>query len=403
MKHLNHAWVIAVKDLKIFGTDRMALFFFLLFPFFFVVLFNLMMGGVGGQDERLTLYVSSQESENGLSHQIINTLVTEETAKLKPGSPVIKSIDYTQATQDIEAGKLSGFLSFPAEFTQGLMTGSGTHIDIIADSKATNMRASLYGLSQAIANEINWRQVTAQSISVLIGSTPGSSEIIESVIYSKETQQPVIDFAVEQVGPIETPPAGNWLIPGYLVMFVFFAAALGAESIVTERQNHTLERLLSASLRRESILGGKFLGTAIKGMIQILLFWAVGIVVFKINVGYSPFAVVLLSLLVVVMSSAFGTMLASLVTTARSAGSIAVLASLLLAPLGGCWWPLFITPHWMQFIAKISPHAWATTAFNKLLLFGASFSDVVPEIIALAGFAVAFAVMAVWRFRARVS
>ena len=180
---------------------------------------------------------------------------------------------------------------------------------------------------------------------------------------------------------------------------VFFAAALAAEKIVRERQNNTLERLLSNSVGRASILGGIFTGTAAKGLIQIAIFWTLGILVFNIDLGQSPAAAVILSVLMVIMSSAFGIMLATLVKTERSASSIGVLTSLILAPLGGCWWPLFIVPKWMQFIAKITPHGWANTGFNKLMVFGADFNAVVPEMLALVGFAAVFGIIAVWRFR----
>jgi ABC-type multidrug transport system permease subunit len=53
----------------------------------------------------------------------------------------------------------------------------------------------------------------------------------------------------------------------------------------------------------------------------------------------------------------------------------------------------------MQFIGKITPHGWATTGFNKLMVFGAEFGDVVPEMLALVGFAVVFAIIGIWRFR----
>jgi ABC-2 type transport system permease protein len=69
-----------------------------------------------------------------------------------------------------------------------------------------------------------------------------------------------------------------------------------------------------------------------------------------------------------------------------------------MAPLGGCWWPLFITPQWYQFVAKITPHAWATTAFNKLLVFGADFDAVVPEMLVLIAFGIVFGVIAVLKF-----
>jgi ABC-2 type transport system permease protein len=201
------------------------------------------------------------------------------------------------------------------------------------------------------------------------------------------------------VGEVEAEEPSNFVLPGYLVMFVFFTAALSAESIVRKRRNHTLERLLTGSVRRESILGGILAGTAAKGLVQITIFWVVGILVFNLDLGLAPAGVILLSILMIIMSSAFGVMLATLAKTERSASAIAVLISLVLAPLGGCWWPLFITPKWMQFIAKITPHGWATTGFNKLMVFGANFSAAVLEMLAFVGFAAIFGIMAVWRFR----
>ena len=124
-----------------------------------------------------------------------------------------------------------------------------------------------------------------------------------------------------------------------------------------------------------------------------------GILVFHVDMGYAPWAVLLISLLMVLMSAAFSVMLSTLARTDRGASAIAVLCSLLLAPLGGCWWPLFIVPHWMQVLAKFTPHGWANTGFNKLMLFGADGSAALPEMLALLGFGAAFLIIAVLNFR----
>ena len=76
-----------------------------------------------------------------------------------------------------------------------------------------------------------------------------------------------------------------------------------------------------------------------------------------------------------------------------------MLPSLVLAPVGGCWWPLFITPEWMQTLALITPHGWANSAFNKLMLFGAAGGDVVLEMAAVAAFGLGFLAIALARFR----
>ena len=189
------------------------------------------------------------------------------------------------------------------------------------------------------------------------------------------------------------------MVPGYLVMFVFFAAAIASADIIKERRNHTLERLLASSVNKETILGGIYLGAVFRGLLQITIFWTVGILAFQIDLGLAPWAVIVVSIEMVLMSAAFSVMLATLVKTDRSAASIAILVSLILAPLGGCWWPLFITPQWMQFLAKFTPHGWANMGFNKLMLFGAEASAVTWEMLALVGFAVVFIIVAIINFR----
>jgi len=408
MEQLKHIWFLAVKDLKLFAADRGALFFFLLFPLVFIIMMSLM--NVGSEDPRLELHLVTQEAEGGLSYQIIRTIETKDESTLSAGEPkIVWDKDYQEAYQAVEDKRLSGFLLFPTDFTQGVLMGYGVQLEVVAHSGAENTSAALSGLAQIIASRVGSQQVVNRStIGLLVeeglatsGKVPDIGRIIGQLFSDQEgmaSRKSFIRIDTDKVGEIKAKSSSNWVIPGYLVMFVFFGAALAAETVVRERQNHTLERLLASSVRRGSILGGIFSGIAAKGLMQILLFWTVGVLAFGTDLGPSPAAVILLSVLMVVMSSAFGIMLATLVKTQRSAGSIAVLASLVLAPLGGCWLPLFIFPRWLQVIAKITPHAWAIAGFNKVMLFGAGFSAVIPEMLVLASFAVAFGIIAIYRF-----
>jgi ABC-2 type transport system permease protein len=411
MNNIRHIWLIARKDLRLFVADRGALFFFILFPFLFVALFSVILSGVGSEDERLELHLVTQEDRGGLSYQIAKAMETEDKSELEAGEPVIVwDEDYEEALQAVADDRLNGFLAFPEDFTKGISLGYGSNIDVVTDPEATYDRAALNSIAEAIASQVGLQQVVRSAITRLmierwLESPNDTARIgqempeLLSVQGGVRIRPSLIEYGVEKVGEVEAEEPSNFVIPGYLVMFVFMAAAFSAETIVRERQNHTLERLLAASVRRESILSGMFAGTAAKGLIQITIFWTVGILVFHVDLGLSPLAVIVLSILMVVMSSAFAIMLATIAKTQRSAGSIALVTSLVLAPLGGCWWPLFITPRWMQFIAKITPHGWATTGFDKLLVFSADFSAAVPEMLALLGFAAVFGIVAIWRFR----
>ncbi|MFC1873037.1 ABC transporter permease [Chloroflexota bacterium] len=411
MNSFKYIWFIAAKDLKLFVTDRMALFFYILFPFLFVSLFSVILGDVGSEDERLKLHVVTQEDRSSLSHQIAKAIETEDESELEPGDPIIIwDKDFDEVLQAVTDDEIKGFLAFPEDFTERITLDYGTNIEVVADPEATFNRAALKSMAEAIAQQIGLQQVVRDAITGLMlegwYESPGDTarigrEMPELLALQGgvRTRPSLVEYEVEKVGEVEAEESSNFVVPGYLVMFVFMAAAFSAETIVRERQNQTLERLLTASVSRESILSGLFVGTAVKGLVQIIIFWTVGLLVFNMDIGFSPAAVVLLSILMVGMSSAFAIMLATLAKTQHSAGSIALITSLVLAPLGGCWWPLFITPKWMQFIAKLTPHGWATTGFNKLLVFSADFSAVVPEMLALLGFAVLFGIVAVWRFR----
>jgi ABC-2 type transport system permease protein len=410
MKQLGNVWFIMLKDLKVFATDRLALFFFILFPFVFIVIFNFIMADIGVEDERLSLHLITQEPPGGLSYQLISSMETKDTTLLQTGEPeIIWDKDYAQAIKDVEDKKLNGFLAFPADFTQGVMMGYGTRLEVVINPTASSTRAALNGLASNIASQVGAQQLASNiAVSMVVEERLVSGDVlnlgteIQEIIMAPAnptTQPPAVSFVTENIGEVEAGNPANWVIPGYLVMFTFFAAAQSAAYIVRERQNNTLERLLASSATKESILGGMFGGAVAKGMIQIIVFWVVGVLVFKLDMGLSPLAVILLSVLMVLVSASFSIMLATFTRTEKSSSALGVLVGLVLAPLGGCWWPLFITPQWMQFIAKLIPHGWATTGFNEVMVFGADFNAVVPNILVLAGFAVLFGIIAIARFR----
>lgn len=410
MAQMKRAWFIALKDLRLFASDRLALFFGLLFPLFFATAFYFVMQGVGGKDERLELHLVTREAQ-GISTKIIEAMVTKDDALLKPGETrIVWDKDYDKAMRAVKEKKIPGFIAFPSDFTEGATMGYGANLEIVVDAQSAAARAALHGFAKGIAARVGAEQVSSRATMSLrmapkmaSGNRADIAKVIEESLPAMFTRQKAADdpitFDVRKTGEVEAKNPSNFVIPGYLVMFVFFIAALGAEAIVRERQNQTLERLLASSVRQEAILGGILAGTALKGIVQIVLFWLVGVLIFRMSMGTSPAAVILMSLLMVLVSSAFSLMLATLVRTQRAAIAIGVLTSLVLAPLGGCWWPLFITPKWMQFLARLTPHGWATTGFNKLMVFGADFSAAIPNMLALVGFAVLFGIVAVWRFR----
>ena len=387
--------ILANKDTKIFFRDRFGVVFAFAFPLLFTLGFTLALGGILPEDEPLQVTLATrEEAENSLSRQIIDGLSEAETF-------TVNISDYETARREVEAGSLSGFIAFPSGFTDSL-TGPGgatAVLEVVTIADDPEGAAALEALARSIARQVSNAQLVVLSLSLLPAEVDRAAAMQRLPDFANPASTQLVSFPEEQVGDIERPNASNFTLSGYLTMFIFFAAALSAEAIARERRNQTLERLLTNGVRRESIILGKFLAGTYRGVMQVVVLWGVGIVAFGIDLGSSPLAVILISLAVVFTSSAFGVMLAALVRTAEGASSAGVLVSLVLAPLGGSWWPLFITPDWMQALGKLTPHGWANTAFNNLMLFHADFGDVAINMVAVAAFGVVFLIVAFTRFR----
>ena len=392
------ALLLAQKDTRIFFRDRAALTFAFLLPFVFVIGFTLALRDVGPADEDLRFTITTQET-TGISVQAIETIAAA-------GDGQVAVMSYDDALAAVAAGELDGFVAFGPDFTRRFLLppvysersqpSGRAMLDVVVGDVPPADEAALRGFAQEIAARFSEARTTLAAV-VELGSPREATAAMEELF--SDADGPAIGLRVEQVGEIAPFNTSNFVLPGYLTMFVFFTAAMGAEALARERQTHTLERLMANGVRRESLIVGKFLAGAFIGVVQVAVMWTVGALAFRIDLGVSPTAVVLLSLLMVLASAAFGVLLASFVSNVRTASAAGVLTSLVLAPLGGSWWPLFITPPFMQSLGRLTPHGWANGGLNKLMLFGAQFSDVVPEMVALVIFAAVFLSLALWKFR----
>ncbi len=206
---------------------------------------------------------------------------------------------------------------------------------------------------------------------------------------------------VESAGTLRRIPSGfEQAIPGILVMFTLLVLLTsGASMLAIERNQGLLRRLASTPISRLEIVGGKWLGRMALAAIQIVAALAVGTWVFRMQWGPD------IGMVVVVLGSwaAFcasaGLLLGSLARTETQAAGLGVLLANMLAALGGCWWPIEITPQWMQFIQKLLPTGWIMDALHKLISFGAGSASVIPHTAVLLLGTMVVAAVAVKRFR----
>ena len=396
MRVLQQVILMAIKDLRLFVLDRGALAFALAFPLLFAFAFSLILDDAD-LDQTATLRVVTAEGPQGLSHAVIDGLRRIHDIELVEMSP-----------DEAASGDLSTYLLFPEDLTERLFSGQQALLRVVTDGSDPENDALHRGVAFSISRDLSVRQAAvgaAVSLAAQGGDVPDESRIAEAVgsLIQEEPDGSAGVAGVQQVqvGNIDPVPSANYVLPGYITMFLFFAAGFGAAELLRERRQNTFDRLIASGVDPSTILAGKWLGTATRALVQAIVLWTAGLLFFGINMGEAPTGTILVTLAMLVASASFALFLATIARTEQAAESIAVLAALTMAALGGSWWPLFIMPDWMQMLARVTPHAWANDAFNNLLLFGATTGDVLINVVVLLAFGVVFALFAGMRLNIR--
>jgi ABC-type Na+ efflux pump permease subunit len=228
------------------------------------------------------------------------------------------------------------------------------------------------------------------------GSDPGPDTL------ARLRQEPRA-LAVDErsAGKRERIPTGyEQTIPGTLVMFTMIVLLTsGAIGIVIERRSGLLRRLASAPIRRGEVVLGKWLGLLALGLVQIGFGMLLGTLAFGMRWGPDVPAVLVLLLAWGGFSASLAILLGSLARSEGQAIAIGVIAANVLAALGGCWWPIEVTPPWMQALARFLPTGWAMDAMHQVAIFENGAASGMPQTAALAAAALVVGALAARCFR----
>lgn len=188
-------------------------------------------------------------------------------------------------------------------------------------------------------------------------------------------------------GARATPPIGfEQTIPGTMVMFTMMILLTGGSILLIQERNAGLfRRLASSPIPVLAVLVGKWLARMALAVIQISFSMVLGAWLFGMDWGASLPAVCVLLFLWGSFCAGLSLFLATVARTEGQMTGLAIIGTMVLAALGGCWWPIEVTPGWMQDLASFLPTGWAMGAMHDLVHFGHGARAALPEFALLAG------------------
>lgn len=386
--------VIAWKDLRQRLRDRSAIITAFVAPLGIAFIVSSAFGsGFTGGDFSATYAVVDQD----------NTTVSQAFTERVLRSPQLREHVEIENVKTLDAARA---LIADDEVEAAFVIPVGFESNVTASRKATmtvlrNPEAEIGSdIAEAIAS-VYTEQINAARLSVAtaigaLGGTPDPTRIA-TLAQQAATEQIPIQLVDGEISLREVSGI-NYFGPAMAVFSLFFTTSFVARSIIAERQEGTLPRVLAAPISRQSIVLGKTSSAFILGIVSFVVMFGFFSLVKNVNWG-DPLALVVLTVATVLAIMGLMTLVQTGAKTIEGADAISQVSTLTLALFGGSFFPIFQMPKVMQYVSYATPNGWALRGYTDLAYDGATLTDIWPNLLAIGAFAVITGGLGMWRAR----
>nr|WP_285852366.1 ABC transporter permease [Robertmurraya korlensis] len=359
--------------------------------FLMPLLFTFIFGGLSSEE-------SSEKTNVLLVDHDDSSLSKEFTQQLKESNQLftIETVSESKMTLLLESKKVAAALVIPHGFEEEIKTKKEPEMTFLTIPEFTSsdpikevVGNQLMKLRLLVSASSEWSRYSGDEWSVMY-------EKIESNV--SETSFQINKINVEEKHSNATSNGASRVAPGFSIMFVMIMIMSVTGTILEARSSGVWSRLLIAPASRFEIAVGYLLFFFVIGFIQFCILIVATHYLFGVHWG-DPLAVLLLMVALLLAVVGMGLLIATLVKTVEQQAAIGNVVVVATCMISGVYWPLEITPEFMQKIAQFLPQTWAMSGFTELLTNGGGVVDIIDTIGLLFGFAVLFLVIGMSRVK----
>ena len=367
------ALVIAAKDLRQKLRDRSVLLLAVAAPLGLAFLFSTMIPS----EESFHAHYAVVDLDGGrvaagLVEGPLAGLADAGVAKLEP------TATESAARAAVDAGDVDAAIVIPAGFTEEVEAGRPATLSIIGgpSTLATEVaRSVLVGFgSQVTAVQV------AVGTSLSASATPPDPALAAEIAAAAMAAPAPIDIGDGETAD-RVASATTFYGASMAALFVFFAAQFGVLSLLAERRNGTLARMLAAPISPATILLGKVIVSLVVCSISMGVIVVATTFLLGANWG-DPVAVAALVVATGVAATGIASLIVGLAKTEDQASSFIAVAAMTLAIFGGSFFRMSQAPEGMAALSVLTPHAWFLRGINDLAA-GGGIAVVVPSLAVL--------------------
>lgn len=357
---------ITGKDLRLRIRDRSVLIIAFLAPLVLAFIFNLVFGSAFGADRSfepdIGIVANDSPRTTGVLDEISSSL----------GGSWETFTDRQAAESAIDAGEVDAVFVVPGGFDAAIDQGSGGSLEVIGDidaSTTTQIATAIaegYGLS---LDQIGLNITTA------IASGGDPADVIPAATSS--TAAPLVNLTDSAAG-VRQLDGTTSMVAGMAVFFLLFTTQVGLLSLLEERRDGTLARILSTPTRARTVLGAKALVSVILGFASLFVLIVAGRLILGAVWG-DPLGVAILVVAAVLAAVGISALTTGLAKTPEGAGNMQGIVGTVLGLLGGVFFPIGDDGGILATLSALTPHHWFIRGLGDLA-GGQSASAVLPAV-----------------------
>ncbi len=384
---------IGWKDLRVIFRDRAALILMLFAPFAMTLGMGLVTGtlvSTGDGISQVSLVVVNLD-QNTLGNALVEMLKLPDLSQLLA---VEEEIDATTARTIVDADETSAVVIIPAGFTASVIPQGGqetaavSQIEIYKNPSRPIGASIVQSIVERFVSSVETGRIGGQvAVTQLIASGRISADQAAQVgtqigtrLASELGSLQTLTLNTSQAAVREDPSFLMYIAPGFALLFLMYTVSLGGKTLLTERQEGTLSRLMTTPIQPGQVLVGKMTGTYMIGLAQMTILIAASTFLLGLRWG-NPIALVLLLLTAVAAADGWGMLLAAFSRTPGQVSAIGMAMTLLFGLVGGSFFGGTL-PGLIGYIGMLTPNYWGQTGFNTLAR-GGNVQDLLPVYAAL--------------------
>ena len=373
-----------LKEFSHIRREPATIVFMLVVPVFQTIIFGY---AIQQQIENIPTIVFNLDGRQASRELIDNFRNTRSFSIL---GPVYDDESFRRA---LVSGRAKVGVRIPPDYSDRLLRGEQVSVQVLIDGSDSQVANTALHAAQLLGVSLSFQMTRpfAESLPVV----------------------PSRDTTGHAVMPIEMRPrllynpdleSSHFFVPGLVgIILQLVTLFLTSFAIVRERELGTLEQLFVTPVGRAGLLLGKLVPYACIGTLETLIVLTVMVFLFGVPIHGSLALLMALSALFIVCALALGLLVSTLAKTQLEAMQFAFLMMLPTVLLSGFMFPRSEMPFPIYVVSFAIPATYFLEILRGIILRGADWRDLVPQVIGLSVCCLAILTLSLARFRKQLA